>query len=232
MKIFKNLENTHFKIIFKHSIPVLLGYLPLGAAFGIMLVKLGYHFSIATLMSVFIYAGSGQYLAITFFANNAGIPEIAIATLLLNSRHAFFGLSLLKKYNAIPLKIRSYLIFALTDETYALVTSKEIPKDCPPKYYYFILSLLNQIYWILGSTIGAVGAHFLKFNSQGMGFTLTALFVVLTIEQYYAKRLHTPFILALVVGLVCLVIIPPAQFLLVSIFSSVVLLLVFRRFLK
>jgi 4-azaleucine resistance transporter AzlC len=135
---------------FRSAIPVLLGYVPIGIAFGFLLTKSGYFWLYAVIMSIVIYSGATQFLAIGFFLNHASMVEMGAATLLLNLRHCFFGLSLIKKFADISW-IKPYLIFSLTDETYALLTSMEEPDRATKPSFYFFVSLFNQLYWIAGT---------------------------------------------------------------------------------
>jgi 4-azaleucine resistance transporter AzlC len=208
----------------KTTIPVFLGYIPLGMAFGFLLGGAGYHWSYAFLMSLFVYAGSGQFLAVALLAAGAGLTEFVIATLLLNLRHAFYGLSLLEKFSDTG-KIKPYLIFALTDETYALLTTTEVPSGSSKSRFYFYIAALDHLYWILGSVLGAVLGSLLDLNLQGMSFVLTALFVVLTIEQYFSSEVRFPFIAAVGAGVLSLVVFSPDNMLLASIILGTLILI-------
>ncbi|MDD3316941.1 MAG: AzlC family ABC transporter permease [Methanosarcina sp.] len=208
----------------KTTIPVLLGYIPLGMAFGFLLVGAGYHWIYAFLMSLFVYAGSGQFLAVAFLAAGAGLTEFVIATLLLNLRHAFYGLSLLEKFSGVG-RVKPYLIFALTDETYALLTTTDVPQGSSKSRFYFYIAALDHFYWISGSVLGAVLGSMLKINLEGMSFVLTALFVVLTIEQYFSSEARFPFIAALGAGAFSLIIFSPDNMLLASIILGTLILM-------
>ena len=209
---------------FKTTIPVLLGYIPLGMAFGLLLDGAGYHWIYAFLMSLFVYAGSGQFLAVALLAAGAGLTEFVVATLLLNFRHAFYGLSLLEKFSGVG-KVRTYLIFALTDETYALLTTTEVPQGSSKSRFYFYIAALDHLYWIAGSVLGAVIGSVLDLNLEGMGFVLTALFVVLTIEQYFNSETHFPFLAALGAGALSLILFSPDNMLLASIILGTLILI-------
>lgn len=209
---------------FKTTIPVLLGYIPLGMAFGFLLDGAGYHWIYAFLMSLFVYAGSGQFLAVALLAAGAGLTEFAVATLLLNLRHAFYGLSLLEKFSGIG-KFRPYLIFALTDETYALLTTTDVPQGSSKSSFYFYIAALDHLYWITGSVLGAVLGSVLELNLEGMSFVLTALFVVLTIEQYFNSRARFPFIAAMGAGTLSLIFFSPDNMLLASIILGTFILM-------
>lgn len=214
-----------FLSAFKTTIPVLLGYIPLGMAFGFLLDGAGYHWIYAFLMSLFVYAGSGQFLAVALLAAGAGLTEFTIATLLLNLRHAFYGLSLLEKFSGVG-KVKPYLIFALTDETYALLTTTDVPRGSSKSSFYFYIAALDHFYWISGSVLGAVLGSVLELNLEGMGFVLTALFVVLTIEQYFNSEARFPFIAAVSAGTFSLIFFNPDNMLLASIILGTLILLV------
>jgi 4-azaleucine resistance transporter AzlC len=180
---------------FPVTVPVLMGYLSIGMAFGLMLQAVGYGPVWAVFMSLIIYAGSGQYLGCTLLATAAPLPQVAMLTLLLNFRHIFYGLSLLDKFQGAGWR-RPVMIFQLTDETYALLTSVEPPEGVAAADFYFAISMLDHSYWILGSLIGATIGALIHFNTQGIDFAMTALFVVIAVEQWKAAgkglRKHIP----------------------------------------
>ena len=210
--------------IFKDTLPVMFGYIPLGIAFGILFQELGYAWYLATLMAVFVFAGAAQFMIVGLLGAGVGLFEIVISIFLVNSRHMFYGLSLLKDYGAWGVR-KFYLIFGLTDETYSLLTTMAVPNGVKKQRYYFLVTLLNHSYWVLGCTLGAlIGANF-EFNSQGLEFTLTALFVVLVMEQWKKIKEITPFAIA-VVAIIIALLVSQEHMLLLSIFLSVVLLLV------
>lgn len=213
-----------FMSALKTTVPVFLGYIPLGMAFGFLLDGAGYHWIYAFLMSLLIYAGSGQFLAVALLAAGAGLSEFVIATLLLNLRHAFYGLSLLEKFSGVG-KIKPYLIFALTDETYALLTTTEVPEGGSKARFYFYVAALDHLYWIIGSVLGAVLGSLLNLNLEGMSFVLTALFVVLTIEQYFNSSVRFPFAAAVGAGVLSLVLFSPDNMLLMSIIMGTLILM-------
>ena len=216
------------KAAFKISIPVMMGYGVLGFAFGLLLVSFDYSWYLAPLMSLFIYAGALQFVAISFFNVKAGLIDIAIASWFVNLRQSFYGLSLLKRFKNTG-KLKTYLIFGLTDETYALLTTIKDDDQLKKRWYYFFLTALNQTYWFVGSTLGAVVGSNIKFNTAGLEFSLTALFVVLCIEQYKNLKNITPFILGIIASSFSLIFVSSDKMLVVSIVISLVLLFFFRR---
>ncbi len=216
------------KAAFKVSIPVMMGYGVLGFAFGLLLVSFNYSWYLAPIMSLFIYAGALQFVAINFFNVKAGLVDIAIASWFVNLRQSFYGLSLLKRFKKSG-KLKPYLIFGLTDETYALLTTLKDDDNLKKHWYYFFLTAFNQSYWFVGSTLGAIVGSTIEFNTAGLEFSLTALFVVLCIEQYKSLKNPIPFLIGAFVSIIALLTIPSDKMLIVSIFLSLVLLFTFRR---
>jgi len=187
----------------KTSLPILFGFVPLGVAFGLLFQELNYPWYFATLMGIFIYAGAAQFMAIGLLSSGVGLLEIAISTFFLNSRHIFYGLAFLKSFGDWSLR-KLYLIFGMTDETYALMTTISVPKNYKKEQYYFLITLFAQIYWVLGCTIGALTADALSINTNGVEFAATALFVVLLIEQWIKVKKILPFIVALLASFLAL----------------------------
>ena len=219
---------------FPVTIPVLMGYLAIGMAFGLMLQEIGYNFIWAFFMSLTIYAGSGQYLGVTLLATAAALGTVALMTILINFRHLVYGLSLLEKFRGMGWR-KFYMIFSLTDETYALLSSVQAPIGVNPKNFYFCIALLDQSYWILGSVIGAVVGELIPFDTTGIDFAMTALFVVIAVDQWKAYRDHFPALLGGVVTAVFLLgvgaVLGPAsqqKLLVVSLGIIVAVLLAFR----
>jgi 4-azaleucine resistance transporter AzlC len=213
---------------FKTTLPVLCGYLAIGIAFGLLLKNAGYPWLLALLMSLVIYAGAGQYLAVNFFINNTGLIEIATVIFLVNFRHMLYGLSLFDKFDLTG-KFKPYMIFALTDETYALLTSVKDPNGVEKRYFYFFIALLNQSYWILGSVIGAVAGGYLHFNTRGLDFALTALFIVLLLEQLRSYKTRIPFLIGGGCAIMAIIAVGRSNMLLAAVVTSIVLLLLFKR---
>lgn len=216
---------------FPVTVPVLMGYLAIGIAFGLMLQEIGYNFIWAFFMSLTIYAGSGQYLGVTLLATAAGLGTVALMTLLINFRHLVYGLSMLEKFRGMGWR-KLYMIFSLTDETYALLSSARAPVGVDPKNFYFAIALLDQSYWILGSVIGAVAGAVIPFSTEGVDFAMTALFVVIAVDQWKAYKKHLPALIGGAVTVVFLIILGSVfgqdQMLLISLGVIVLLLLILR----
>lgn len=183
---------------FKCSIPVLFGYITLGIAFGLVLTDAGYPWWLSPIMSVFIYAGAAQFTAIGLFAAGTPLTAIILTEALVNIRHIVYGLSLITKYKRCG-KWQPYLIFALTDETYSLLTTSDVPEDADEASFYGLISLFDQSYWVTGSIIGALIGQVIPFDLTGVDFSLTALFAVLTVEQLLKTKDWVP----IIIGTVC-----------------------------
>lgn len=212
------------KRVFPQTIPVMVGYISLGIAFGVLLRSIGYGTVWAFLMSLFIYAGSAQFLAVELLAAGATLTQVAVLTFLLNFRHLFYGLSMIEKYRKTGIK-KVYLIFGLTDETYALLTGYKPPKDLRDEDYYFAVTLLNHIYWISGCVLGSLMGSVIPFDTRGIDFAMTALFAVLVVEQWKTHKNHFPAILGFGVTIAALIIFGADNFLIPTlIVLSVVLL--------
>lgn len=179
---------------FKASVPVLLGYVTIGFGFGLLAVNTGYPSWLALFMSLFVYAGAAQYIGIGLFAAGASIPEIVLVTLVANIRHAAYGLSLISRYASHP-RFRPYLVFALTDETFALISSQD-PKEKDNGLFLLLVSALNQAYWVGGTILGAFAGSLAPEKIRGLDFALTAMFIVLTVEQALKLKRSMPFFLA------------------------------------
>ena len=161
---------------FKMSLPVLFGYLFLGSAFGIMLYEAGYNFIWAIIISIFVYAGSGQFLLVSMLTSHAALSDIAIMTFFVNSRHIFYGISFIEKFRSYSWRY-PYLIFSLTDETYGVNSSfSDVPKGVNEGDARFLIGLFDHIYWIIGSVIGSLAGQLIKIDFTGIDFSMTALF--------------------------------------------------------
>lgn len=217
-----------FRKAFPYTLPVFTGYLFIGIAFGVMYAEKGYSFLWAILMSVMVYAGSGQYLAVNFFVPGVSFIQVIFLTFMVNVRHIFYGISLLEKFNKMGKK-RWYMIFGLTDETYSLLCTTKVPEDVDESKFLFAISLLDQCYWVLGSAIGAMAGTLLPINSEGIDFAMTALFVVIFIEQWMDRKNRIPELIGVAVAIISLVIFGANNFVLPAMLAIVALLFVGRK---
>lgn len=212
----------------KQTIPVMLGYIFLGIAFGLLIQNAGYNALWAFLISVVVYAGSMQFVLVTLLTSGAGLLSAALMTLFINGRHIFYGLSFVEKYKKTG-KAYPYLVFSLTDETYSVLCGTKIPEGMEEKKVYFWISFLDQCYWVAGSVIGALAGSYITFDSTGIDFSMTALFIVIVVEQWQETKSHFPALLGAVCGILWLVVLGPDRFILPALCSCVVILLLVRR---
>ena len=215
------------KAAFPITVPVLMGYLSIGIAFGLMLEAAGYNVIWAFFMSLTIYAGSGQYLGVELLATGAVLTQVALLTFLINFRHLVYGLSMLEKFRGMGWR-KFYMIFSLTDETYALLAGANPPPGVSAKDFYFSVAVLDHCYWILGSIIGSVAGALIGFDTTGVEFAMTALFLVIAVDQWRSYRSHIPAILGAVATLLCLKLVGAETMLLPALGIIVVVLLALR----
>lgn len=209
------------------TMPVMAGYIVLGMGFGIIMKTRGYGIGWSLAMSVFIYAGSMQYLAIDLLTGGASLITAALTTLMVNARHLFYGISMVEKYKGAGGK-KPYIIFALTDETYSLVCG-DIPAEAHDRHkYYFLVSLMDQIYWVAGSVSGAVLGSVITISVEGIDFALTALFVTVFVEQWLSTKDHMAALTGVAASVVCLMIFGAGNFLIPAMISIAVTLTVIR----
>ena len=214
---------------FQATLPVLFGYVPLGMAFGFLMSAAGYAPYVSLSMSAFMYAGSAQYLAVTMFAQNASLLTMFAMVFFLNIRQMVYGLSLLDLYrDAGPMK--PYLIFALTDEAYALLVGAELPRGEARRPYLTLLTRLCQSYWVAGTALGALAGADLRINTNGRDFMLTALFLVLAIDLMKKYKTWEPFALGAAAGILALAVGGQALMMPVALLIILAALSLFRGF--
>ena len=193
------------KQAFVTSVPVMAGYLVLGMGFGILLRSAGYGVLWVLAMSALIFAGSLQYVGVGLITGGASIVATALTSFMVNARHLFYSISMIDTYkDAGPYK--PYLIFALTDETYSLLCDGHVPEGADPHLYRFLVSLFDQCYWVTGSVLGSLLGSVLPFSTEGIEFSMTALFVASFTEQWLSTRDHVPALVGLLGTAACLVV--------------------------
>ena len=193
------------------SIPVMAGYVVLGIGFGILLRGAGYGAIWAFAMSALIYAGSMQFVGVSLLAGGASILTTLLTTLMVNARHLFYSISMIDRYQDSG-RYKPYLIFALTAETYWLLSDGEAPEESPD-LYRFLVSLFDQCYWVTGSMIGNLLGAVLPFSTTGIEFSMTALFIASFTQQWITTRNHIPALTGLLSTLACLLIFGSGSFL-------------------
>lgn len=214
-----------------HTLPVMAGYMVLGFGFGIITMEAGYGVWLAILMSVLIYAGSMQYVAVSLLTSGASLISAAVTTLMVNARHLFYGISMVDKYRGAGAK-KPYLIFALTDETYSLVCRGDCPEGLDFHTYCICVSALNQLYWITGSILGALTGAFVNINFAGVDFAMTALFITVFVEQWKGTKNHLPALVGVLASVLCLFVFGSGNFLIPSMVAITVCLSFGRKWME
>ncbi|MEG2633680.1 MAG: AzlC family ABC transporter permease [Oscillospiraceae bacterium] len=217
------------RFAFIQTLPVLLGYSFIGIAFGLLLQRAGFGVLWAFFISLTVYAGSMQFVLVGILSGGMSLLSVIVMTLSINSRHIFYGLSFIERFKKMGGR-RPYMIFSLTDETYSLLCSVKTPAELKEDDVFFAIALLNQLYWIIGSCAGSLLGELISFNSTGIEFAMTALFVVIFVEQWMSSKTHFAAVTGAVCGIVSLVIFGADDFLLPALISSVGILIACRRF--
>lgn len=211
----------------KHSFPIFISFIPVGLAYGVLMQNAGYNFIWTGACSLFVMAGSLQYLMVSFFAGGVSLATVAIMALLLNSRHIFYGLSFIEKFRSFGFW-KYFLIYSLTDENYSLHCSHDFGEDIDEKWAYVLTALMPILYWVILSILGALIGTLIPFDTTGIDFALTALFIVILIEQMLGADNRLPALLAFVSSIVCLLLFGPSNFILPSLVITVALLTILR----
>jgi len=218
----------HFHFAFITTLPVFFGYIFLGIAFGLLLQRGGYNYLWALGISTFVYAGSMQFVLLSFLGTEISLLSVLLMTLSINSRHMFYGLSFIEKFKHMG-KAYPYMIFSLTDETYSLLCGTKIPTHLSEKKIYFLISLFDQLYWITGSVIGVVVGEMILFDTTGIDFAMTALFVVIFVEQWLSDTSHIPAMIGLCCGILSLILFGPSGFIMPALLTTIALLLLGKK---
>ena len=211
----KTVNHSLVKIAFVKSLPVMAGYIVLGIGFGILLNEAGFGPLWALLMSLLVFAGSMQFVGVSLISGGASVLVTAMTTLMVNARHIFYSVSMYDTYKTAG-KRKPLLIFTLTDETYSLLCDGSAPAGCDPHQYRLLVSLFNYFYWVLGSFLGGLLGQIIPFDTTGIDFSMTALFVTVFVEQWTSTREHRPALLGVGATLLCLVLFGQEVFLIPS----------------
>ena len=212
---------------FYKSLPVMAGYVVIGIGFGILLRGAGYGVLWAFAMSVFIYAGSMQYVGVGLIAGGASVLTTALTTVMVNARHLFYSISMIDRYKDAG-KYKPYLIFALTDETYSLLCDGKTPDEETAVRFRFLVSLFNHCYWVAGSVVGSLLGAVLPFSTAGIEFSMTALFAAAFTQQWLETRDHIPALVGLLCTLTCLLLFGRDRFLIPSMLLITLILTLLR----
>lgn len=216
------------KAAFPHTIPVFTGFTFLGIAYGILMNSKGYGVGWTVLMSFMAFAGSAQYVAITFLTSIFNPIYALLITLMVNARHLFYGISMLDKYKDTG-KFKPYLIFGLCDETFSIVCSAETPEGVNRNWFMFFITFLDHSYWVFGSALGGMLGSMVSFNTKGLDFVLTALFVVIFVGQWKTQKNRIPAVIGVVCSIICLVVFGQSNFIIPSMIAILAVLTLFRK---
>lgn len=226
MKI--NVKMKALKCAFPHTIPIMTGFLFLGMSYGIYMHVSGFSFWYPMLMAMTIFAGSVEFVCVNFLLGAFNPLQAFIVTLILNARHIFYGISMLDRFKGMGWK-KIYLIFGMCDETFSVNYTADIPKDVDSGWFMFFVTLLNQIYWVLGATLGGLFGSLIMFNTEGLDFVMTAMFVVIFLEQYLKDKNHLSSYIGLSVSLLMLIFFGADNFMIPAISGILVCLSVARK---
>ena len=216
------------KAAFPHTIPIMTGFLFLGMTYGIYMNVSGFSFWYPMLMSMTIFAGSMEFVTVSMLLGGFHPLEALTMTLMINARHLFYGISMLDKYKGTGLK-KLYLIFGMCDESFSINYTAEIPEDVDKGWFMMWVTVLNQFYWVLGSTLGGIFGSFIHFNTEGLDSVMTALFVVIFLEQWMKEKNHTKAIVGLVISVLCLILFGKDDFIIPAMLGILGVLTLLRK---
>lgn len=216
------------KAAFPHTIPIMTGFLFLGASYGIYMNVSGFEFWYPMITSMLIFAGSVEFVTVNLLLGAFNPLQAFLLALMINARHIFYGISMLDKYRGTGLK-KFYLIYGMCDESFSVNYTAEIPEDVDKGWFMFFVNLLNQIYWVAGATIGGILGGVIAFNTNGIEFVMTAMFVVIFLEQWLKEKNHIPSILGLVISVVCLILFGADRFIIPSMAAMLIILTLLRK---
>jgi len=204
-----------FFAAFPNTIPIFAGFLFLGIAYGIYMNQSGFKFYYPMFMSFIIFAGSVEFATVSWLLGSFYPVNIFFLTLMINARHLFYGLSMLEKYN-IPGWKKLYLIYGMCDESFSINATVDVPKDIDKGLFMFFVTMLNQIYWVAGATIGGIFGSFIPFDTKGIEFVMTALFVVIFLENWLKEKDHSASVIGLFISFICLTVFKGTNFIIPS----------------
>lgn len=213
---------------FPHTIPIMAGFLFLGITYGIYMNVSGFSIIYTLLMSVFVFAGSMQFVGVNLLLGSFDPVQAFLMTLMINARHIFYGLAMLEKYRVPGMK-KLYLIFGMCDESFSINCSAEPPEDVDKGLFMLFVTLLDQIYWVAGSVLGGLFGMLLRFNTEGLDFVMTAMFVVIFLENWLKEKQHYTSLIGVGVSLACLLIFGADNFMIPAMLAILGMLTLLRR---
>ena len=217
-----------FKCAFPYTIPIFAGFWFLGLTYGIYMNVNGFSFLYPMLMSLTIFAGSIEFIAVNMLVDAFDPLQAFAMTLMINARHLFYGIAMLDRFRGMGWK-KIYLIFGMCDESFSINYTADIPEDVDRGWFMFFVTLLNHFYWFSGATLGGIFGSFLHFSTEGLDFVMTAMFVVIFLEQWLKEKNHVSAICGLVVSLLCLILFGENQFMVPAMLAILGVLTLLRK---
>ena len=209
------MKRRALRAAFPHTVPILTGFLFLGMTYGVYMASLGFSWIYPTLMALTIYAGSMEFVTANMLLGAFNPLQALAMTLMVNARHLFYGLAMLDRFRGLGWK-KLYLIFGMCDETFSVTCSTRAPEGVDEGWFMTFVTLLDQLYWVLGAALGGLCGSLLTLNTEGLDFVMTAMFVVIFLENWLKEENHTSSLLGLALPLVCLVLFGAQSFILPS----------------
>lgn len=217
-----------FRCAFPYTIPIFAGFWFLGLTYGIYMNVSGFSFWYPMLMSLTIFAGSMEFVTVNMLLGSFNPLQAFTMTLMINARHLFYGISMLDKFRGLGLK-KLYLIFGMCDESFSINYTADIPEDVDRGWFMIFVTLLNHFYWFSGSTLGGIFGSFIEFNTEGLDFVMTAMFVVIFMEQWIKEKNHFSSLAGLAISLLCLAAFGADNFIIPSMLAILVVLTFLRK---
>lgn len=224
----KGIITRSFRAAFPCTIPILAGFLFLGMAYGIYMNVSGFSFVYPMIMAAVIFGGSLEFLAAQMLLSPFAPLQVLMVSLMIQARHLFYGISMLDKFKDMGWK-KFYLIYGMCDETFSINCTAEIPGDCDRGWFYFFVTLLNQLYWVGGATLGGLLGNLITFDTKGLDFVMTAMFIVIFLEQWLKEKHHFSEWAGLASSAACLLIFGKDNFMIPAMICILLLLTAFRK---
>ncbi len=223
-----SVQKKALKAAFPHTIPILAGFWFLGLTYGIYMNVSGFSFWYPMLMSLTIFAGSMEFVAVNLLLGSFDPFQAFVMTLMINARHLFYGISMLDKYRGLGWK-KFYLIFSMCDESFSINYTAEIPKDVDRGWFMFFVTLLNHFYWFFGATLGGIFGSLIHFNTEGLDFVMTAMFTVIFLDQWLKEKNHTSALAGMGISILCLIAFGSDDFIIPSMIGILGVLTLLRK---
>lgn len=221
------MKRKAFKAALPYSLPICVGFLFMAISYGILMRSKGFPAIYPIVMSAVIFAGSMEFVTVELLLSAFNPLHAFLLTLMVNARHLFYGISMLSKYHGMGWK-KFYLIFGMCDETFSINCSVDPPEGVDRGWFMFFVTLLNHFYWVLGAALGALAGSFIKFNTAGIEFVMTALFTVMLVNQWEQRKNRRPALVGLGCTLLCLLLFGADNFMIPAMAAVIAVLTLMR----